>query len=76
MKALLGKAQALPPLCKGRWHGAAGPEGLRDKSSDLGVTEIPGLEYSDNPPSLLRRQPPLHKGAEAWVVACWTLMRC
>ena len=57
-------------------HGAAGPEGLPDKSSDLGVTDIPWLECSGQSLSRLRRQLPLHKGAGAWAVAYWTLIHC
>ena len=40
-----------------------------EKSSNLGVTEIPPLECARQSLSRLRRQLPLHKGAGAWVLA-------
>ena len=59
----------LPPLCKGRWHGVAVTEGLPCEVKQLVCDKKPLLECSGQSPSRLRRQPPLHKGAKAWVVS-------
>ena len=48
----------MPPLCKGRWHGAAVTEGLPPLSS---IVKPEG----DNP-SVASRQLPLHKGAKCF----------
>ena len=52
-----------PPLCKGRWIFAEQKDGGVEKPTAIAQVTLIDVSFCRQPLSLLRRQPPLHRGA-------------